>query len=148
MNQRLKNHALLIAVTVGCLGAAAAIGPSSAAADRVSIVSAYLCLILLGAVLLIGPTRDDDAVSVIEASPAALIVLDSNRDNLIDTKDPVWKNMHLAVDYDGDGNIGQGESALIGECGVDALEIDAPAGKAWSLHSDGKTKVVKLPSAT
>jgi sulfoxide reductase heme-binding subunit YedZ len=55
MNQRLKNHTALIATIVVCLGAAAAIGPSAAAADRLSIVSAYLCLVLLGAALLIGP---------------------------------------------------------------------------------------------
>ena len=69
-----------------------------------------------------------------------------NRDNLIDAKDPAWENMYLAVDYNGDGSIGQGEYALIGECGVDALKIDVQAGQAWSLHSDGKTKIVKLPN--
>jgi len=93
-------------------------------------------------------SRDDGGSTIIDASPDALAVLDSNKDNLIDAKDPVWDNMHLAVDYDGDGKIGQGEYALIGECGVDALKIDVSAGQAWSLHSDGKTKVVKLPKVT
>ena len=93
-------------------------------------------------------SRDNGGSAIIEASPDALAVLDSNKDNLIDAKDPAWENMHLAVDYDGNGNIGQGEYALIGECGVDALKIDVPAGQAWSLHSDGKTKEVKLPNVT
>jgi hypothetical protein len=80
-------------------------------------------------------------------SPDALLVFDSNRDSLINSKDPVWANMHLAVDYDGDGRIGEGEYALIGECGVDALKLDVQAGQAWSLHSDGETKVIKLPGS-
>ncbi len=91
---------------------------------------------------------DDGRLAVIESSPDALIILDSNKDNLIDAKDPAWENMHLAVDYDGDGTIGDGEYALIGECGVDALKIDVLSGQAWSVHSDGKTKVVKLPNVT
>jgi hypothetical protein len=91
-------------------------------------------------------SQDDAGSAVIGASPDALIVLDANRDNLIDAKDPAWENMHLAVDYNGDGSIGQGEYALIGECGVDALKIDVQAGQAWSLHSDGETKIVKLPN--
>jgi len=92
-------------------------------------------------------SQDGDRSAVIESSPDALIILDSNRDNLIDAKDPAWENMHLAVDYNGDGNIDKGEYALIGKCGVDALKIDIQAGQAWSLHSDGKTKVIKLPNA-
>jgi hypothetical protein len=81
-------------------------------------------------------------------TPDALLVLDSNSDSLINSKDPVWKNMHLAVDYNGDGLIGKGEYALIGECGVDALKLDVQAGQAWSLHSDGETKVMKLPGSS
>jgi hypothetical protein len=91
---------------------------------------------------------DDGGSVVIESSPNALVSLDSNKDNLIDLNDPVWETMYLAVDYDGDGAIGKGEYALIGECGVDALKIDVPAGQAWSLHTDGETKIVKLPSMT
>jgi sulfoxide reductase heme-binding subunit YedZ len=55
MKQRLKNHTTLIIITAVCLGASAVIGPDAEAADRLSIVSAYLCLVLLGAALLIGP---------------------------------------------------------------------------------------------
>jgi len=93
-------------------------------------------------------SRNDGGSTIIQASPAALTILDSNKDNLIDANDPAWGSMHLAVDYNGDGNIGQGEYALIGECGVDALKIDIPAKQAWSIHSDGKVKAVKLPKVT
>ncbi len=93
-------------------------------------------------------SQDKGRLAVIESSPDALTILDSNNDNQIDAEDPAWKNMHLAVDYDGDGKIGDGEYALIGECGVDALKIDVSSGEAWSVHSDGKTKVVKLPTVT
>ncbi len=55
MNQRQKNHASLTAITAVSLGVSAAIGPAAAAGDQLSIVSAYLCLFLLGAALLIGP---------------------------------------------------------------------------------------------
>ena len=92
-------------------------------------------------------SRNDGGSAVIEASPDALTVLDANHDNQIDAKDPAWDNMHLAVDYDGDGIIGQGEYALIGECGVDSLKIDSQNGQVWSVHSNGKTKLVKLPNA-
>ena len=85
--------------------------------------------------------------AVIEASPDALAVLDSNKDLQLDANDPAWHNMHLAVDYNGDGIIGEGEYALIGECGVDALELDLEAGQAWSHHSDGVRKPVQLPGA-
>jgi len=56
MNRRLKNHTALIAIIAICLGIAVISGPGAAAADRLSIVSAYLCLFLLGAALLIGPS--------------------------------------------------------------------------------------------
>ncbi len=55
MNRRLKNHVALAALTAICLGVAAASGPAAAVADQLSIVSAYLCLFLLGVALLIGP---------------------------------------------------------------------------------------------
>ena len=55
MNQRFKNHSTLIAITVISLGVSTVISPAAAAADQLSIVSAYLCLLLLGAALLIGP---------------------------------------------------------------------------------------------
>jgi hypothetical protein len=85
--------------------------------------------------------------AVIQSSPDALAVLDINKDNQLDANDPVWKNMHLAIDYNGDGIIGEGEYALIGECGVDALELDLDAGQAWSQHSDGARKPIQLPGA-
>jgi hypothetical protein len=90
---------------------------------------------------------DNGAEVVIEASPDALAVLDTNSDQRLDATDPAWHNMHLAVDYNGDGIIGEGEYALIGECGVDALELDLEAGQAWSHHSDGARKPVQLPGA-
>ena len=55
MNSRLKNHLALAALSIGGLGVAAISGSSETAADRLSIVSAYLCLLLLGIALLIGP---------------------------------------------------------------------------------------------
>jgi len=93
-------------------------------------------------------SNDNGETVLIEASPDALSVLDVNKDGRLDDSDPLWNNMHLAVDYDGDGTIGQGEYALIGECGVDALDLDLKRGQAWSHHSDGRTKIVKLPSAS
>jgi hypothetical protein len=85
--------------------------------------------------------------ALIQSSPDALAVLDSNKDNQLDANDPVWNSMHLAIDYNGDGIIGEGEYALIGECGVDALELDLETGQVWSLHSDGARKPVQLPGA-
>jgi DMSO/TMAO reductase YedYZ heme-binding membrane subunit len=55
MNPRLKHHTALTAFSAICLGIAAIIGPVQGIADRWSIVSAYLCLLLLGCALLIGP---------------------------------------------------------------------------------------------
>ena len=55
MNPRLKNHLVLLALTAISLGVAAISGPDGGAADRLSIVSAYVCLALLGVALLIGP---------------------------------------------------------------------------------------------
>jgi len=57
MNPRLKNHVTLFVVSVVSLGVAALSGPGEGAADRLSIVSAYICLLLLGAALLIGPVN-------------------------------------------------------------------------------------------
>ena len=57
MNRRLYNHSVLIAFTAVSFGIAAISGPGAAAADRLSIVSAYLCLLLLGAALLVGPSH-------------------------------------------------------------------------------------------
>ncbi len=85
--------------------------------------------------------------AVIQSSPDALAVLDINKDSQLDANDPVWNSMHLAIDYNGDGIIGEGEYALIGECGVDALELDLETGQVWSLHSDGVRKPVQLPGA-
>ena len=55
MNHRLKNHGVLALISVICFGRAAAAGPAGAELDNFSIVSAYLCLLLLVVVLLIGP---------------------------------------------------------------------------------------------
>jgi sulfoxide reductase heme-binding subunit YedZ len=55
MNPRLKNHTLLSMVAIISLGVAVVSGSGEAAADRLSIVSAYVCLLLLGLALLIGP---------------------------------------------------------------------------------------------
>jgi hypothetical protein len=93
-------------------------------------------------------SNDNGETVVIEASPDALSVLDANKDSRLDHSDPLWDNIYLAVDYNGDGNIGEGEYALIGECGIDALELDLEAGQAWSHHSDGETKVITLPRAS
>jgi hypothetical protein len=85
-------------------------------------------------------------MSVIGPAPDALSILDENGDNRLDAGDPAWGTMHLAVDYNGDNTIGNGEYALIGECGVDALVLDLDRAQAQSLHSDGKIKIVKMPS--
>jgi DMSO/TMAO reductase YedYZ heme-binding membrane subunit len=55
MRRRLKHHTVLSTFTVIFLCVAAVSGPAPEAADRISIVSAYLCLFLLGIALLIGP---------------------------------------------------------------------------------------------
>jgi sulfoxide reductase heme-binding subunit YedZ len=55
MNARVKNHLALFMATGISLGVAAISGPGAGAADRLSIVSAYVCLVLLGVALLIGP---------------------------------------------------------------------------------------------
>ncbi len=55
MNQRFKNHSTLIVITVISLGVSIVISSGAAVADQLSIVSAYLCLLLLGAALMIGP---------------------------------------------------------------------------------------------
>ncbi len=93
-------------------------------------------------------SNDSGKIIVIKASSDALTVLDANKDSRLDDSDPAWSNMHLAVDYNGDGTIGQGEYALIGNCGVDGLELDLKTGQAWSHHSDGRTEIVKLPGAS
>lgn len=83
----------------------------------------------------------------VDASPSVLAALDTNNDNRIDEEDLLWDAMYLAVDYNKDGVIVKGEYALIGNCGVDALQLDLEAGKVWSLHTDGSTKVVRTPLA-
>ena len=75
-----------------------------------------------------------------------LSVFDTNKDWRIDESDASWEAMYLSVDYNSDGVVGEGEYALIGNCGIDAIRLDADNDKAWSLHKDGKTKVVKVPS--
>jgi DMSO/TMAO reductase YedYZ heme-binding membrane subunit len=57
MSQRLKYHLGLTAGTAASFGVAVLYGPADGAADRLSIVSAYLCLVLLGCALFIGPAH-------------------------------------------------------------------------------------------
>jgi hypothetical protein len=74
-----------------------------------------------------------------------LSVFDINEDLRIDAHDAPWDAMYLAVDYNGDGDIGSGEYALIGECGVNAISLDLANNKAWSLHRFWVKKEVKIP---
>lgn len=53
--KRIRNHVLLGLGALGTLGLATLAGDADSTADRLSIVSAYQCLLLLGAALLIGP---------------------------------------------------------------------------------------------
>jgi len=55
--QRIRNHLFLGIGVLSTLGVAAMAGVDGGAADRLSIVSAYQCLFLLGAALLIGPIK-------------------------------------------------------------------------------------------
>jgi DMSO/TMAO reductase YedYZ heme-binding membrane subunit len=54
---RLFRHAILAGVTAVVLAAAVATGPLPAWLDRLSIVSAYLCLVYLSLALIIGPKQ-------------------------------------------------------------------------------------------
>jgi len=74
--------------------------------------------------------------------PVALSAFDANRDTLIDAADPAWNSLHLAVDYNEDGVIGEGEYALIGECGVEALKADPANNELLTFHTSGKTSTV------
>lgn len=75
-----------------------------------------------------------------------LSVFDINQDDRIDEGDAPWGAMYLAVDYNEDGDIGSGEYALIGECGVNAISLDLANDKAWSLHDFWVKKEVKIPN--
>ncbi len=55
--KRTKHHLVLAGINGACLAAAAVAGPAVQLPDRLSIVSAYLCLGLLCAGLAIGPIR-------------------------------------------------------------------------------------------
>lgn len=57
MNDRLRNHLSLAGASALSLGIAAWLGGSNGAADNLSIISAYLCLLFICAALLIGPSR-------------------------------------------------------------------------------------------
>ncbi len=57
MNPRLRNHLLLAALTGAALGISVAMDKGPSGMDKLSIVSAYLCLLLFAAALLIGPLR-------------------------------------------------------------------------------------------
>lgn len=74
-----------------------------------------------------------------------LSVFDINEDDSIDKDDAPWDAMYLAVDYNEDGDIGSGEYALIGECGVNGISLDLANDKAWSLHKFWVRKEVKIP---
>ncbi len=104
---------------------------------------------LLAGVVVLRPglsiTVDDGPARTIEASPRSLSVFDGNGDGQIDAADPLWQSLHLAVDYNEDGTIGDGEYALIGECGIEALRLDPAADQIWSVHKRGKEKAVRPP---
>lgn len=55
--KRVQHHFTLASLTLLPLGVAALIGPGSGIEDRLSIVSAYLCLVLLACTMLIGSAR-------------------------------------------------------------------------------------------
>lgn len=55
--RRVRNHLLIGLGVLSTLGVAAMVGADGGTADRLSIVSAYQCLFLLGAALLIGPIK-------------------------------------------------------------------------------------------
>ena len=55
------------------------------------------------------------------------------------------KPLFLAVDYNGDGAIGKGEYALIGNCGVKSLKLKPNLQEAWSVHTNGSIKTVTTP---
>lgn len=57
MSPRQNYHLVLATGTTATLGLAAASGSWAGAADRLSIVSAYLCLFLLGGALIYGPVH-------------------------------------------------------------------------------------------
>ena len=55
--RRIRNHIILALGVVSILGVAAKAGTAGGTLDRLSFVSAYQCLVLLGAALLIGPIK-------------------------------------------------------------------------------------------
>jgi len=57
MNKRLRNHAWLAAISCALLWIPSLSGDEGALADRLSIFSAYLCLYLFAAALLVGPLK-------------------------------------------------------------------------------------------
>lgn len=57
MHRSRKYHAILAILVFTALGLAVVSGPGAGAADRLSIVSAYLCLFLLGGALIYGPVH-------------------------------------------------------------------------------------------
>lgn len=89
---------------------------------------------------------DDGPPHAITASPGSLSVFDYDGDGRIDAGDPLWHSLHLAVDYDADGMIGADEYALIGECGVEALKLDAATDQLRSVHARGKEKMARTPA--
>ena len=83
--------------------------------------------------------------TLIDDTPRSLVPLDGNQDYTIDALDPYWDAMFLAVDYNGDGAIGKGEYALIGNCGVKSLKLKPNLQEAWSVHTNGSIKTVTTP---
>jgi len=57
MNKRLRNHAWLAAISCALLWIPSLSGDEGTLADRVSILSSYLCLYLFAAALLVGPLK-------------------------------------------------------------------------------------------
>lgn len=102
----------------------------------------------LGGVIAIRPglsiTDASGRLTNLGGSITDLSVFDENKDHRIDHDDSAWHAMYLAVDYNRDGEIGDGEYALIGDCGVDAITFDLANGNAWSIHKDGAKKAITI----
>ena len=96
----------------------------------------------MAAFLLLGAAADTLADEIYKVT-----VFDDNEDHRIDQDDSAWNSMCLAVDYNGNGEIGDGEYALIGKCGVDGITLDLANGEAWSIHTNGAKKIITLGSA-
>ena len=88
----------------------------------------------------------DQSVNV-TGSMGDLSVFDANGDGSIDEDDAPWDLMYLSIDYNKDGVIGKGEYALIGECGVNGINLELADGQAWSRHGFLSRKEVRFYDA-